>query len=189
MGTRPGRADERHQGSPYRDPDEFLADVVRIQRRIAEELLRAGCRYVQLDEPSYTGYVDPATLARMRAAATIRSPTSRARWTPTMRSSPAWKGATFGLHVCRGNRASMWHREGSYDAIAERLFGGLRFDRLLLEYDTARAGGFEPLRFVPKASRWCSGSSREDRGIEDPATSSSESGEWPLGSSRWSSSR
>jgi methionine synthase II (cobalamin-independent) len=57
----------------------------------------------------------------------------------------------FGLHVCRGNRASMWHREGSYDAIAERLFNGLRFERLLLEYDTARAGGFEPLRFVPKA--------------------------------------
>ena len=44
----------------------------------------------------------------------------------------------------------MWHREGSYDAIAERLFGGLRFDRLLLEYDTERAGGFGPLRFVPK---------------------------------------
>jgi 5-methyltetrahydropteroyltriglutamate--homocysteine methyltransferase len=58
--------------------------------------------------------------------------------------------AVFGLHICRGNRASMWHREGSYDAIAETLFGGLRFDRLLLEYDTERAGGFEPLRFVPK---------------------------------------
>jgi 5-methyltetrahydropteroyltriglutamate--homocysteine methyltransferase len=58
--------------------------------------------------------------------------------------------ATFGLHVCRGNRASMWHREGTYDAIAERLFTGLAFDRLLLEYDTERAGSFEPLRFVPK---------------------------------------
>ena len=56
------------KGSPYREPGEFLADDVRIQRRIVEELLRAGCRYVQLDEPSYTGYVDPATLARMRAA-------------------------------------------------------------------------------------------------------------------------
>jgi 5-methyltetrahydropteroyltriglutamate--homocysteine methyltransferase len=44
----------------------------------------------------------------------------------------------------------MWHREGTYDAIAERLFTGLAFDRLLLEYDTERAGGFEPLRFVPK---------------------------------------
>jgi 5-methyltetrahydropteroyltriglutamate--homocysteine methyltransferase len=44
----------------------------------------------------------------------------------------------------------MWHREGKYDAIAEALFGGLKYDRLLLEYDTERAGGFEPLRFVPK---------------------------------------
>ena len=60
--------------------------------------------------------------------------------------------ATFGLHVCRGNRASMWHREGRYDAIAERLFDGLKFDRLLLEYDSGRAGTFEPLRFVPKGT-------------------------------------
>ena len=58
--------------------------------------------------------------------------------------------ALFGLHVCRGNRASMWHREGTYDAIAERVFGGLNYDRLLLEYDTERAGTFEPLRHLPK---------------------------------------
>jgi 5-methyltetrahydropteroyltriglutamate--homocysteine methyltransferase len=60
--------------------------------------------------------------------------------------------ATTGLHICRGNRASMWHREGGYDPIAEAVFGGLKFDRLLLEYDTSRAGGFEPLRYVPRGS-------------------------------------
>jgi len=138
------------EGSPYRDPDEFLADVVRIQRQMVRELVDAGCRYVQLDEPSHTGYVDPATLARMRA----RGEDPMRRLERAVEADNAVvdgiEGATFGLHVCRGNRASMWHREGSYDAIAERLFGGLRFDRLLLEYDTARAGGFEPLRFVPK---------------------------------------
>ncbi len=64
--------------------------------------------------------------------------------------APAKGRAITGLHICRGNRASMWHREGKYDAIAEAVFGGLRYDRLLLEYDTERAGGFEPLRFVPK---------------------------------------
>jgi 5-methyltetrahydropteroyltriglutamate--homocysteine methyltransferase len=137
-------------GSPYRDPGEFLADVVRIQRQMVRELVDAGCRYVQLDEPSYTGYVDPATLARMRA----RGEDPMRRLERAVEADNAVvdgiEGATFGLHVCRGNRASMWHREGSYDAIAERLFGGLRFDRLLLEYDTARAGGFEPLRFAPK---------------------------------------
>jgi 5-methyltetrahydropteroyltriglutamate--homocysteine methyltransferase len=57
---------------------------------------------------------------------------------------------TFGIHICRGNRQSMWHREGRYDAIAEKLFNGLNHQRLLLEYDTERAGTFEPLRFVPK---------------------------------------
>jgi 5-methyltetrahydropteroyltriglutamate--homocysteine methyltransferase len=57
---------------------------------------------------------------------------------------------TFGIHLCRGNQRSMWHREGSYDAIAEMLFTELRHDRLLLEYDSPRAGTFEPLRFVPK---------------------------------------
>ena len=128
-------------GSPYRDPDEFRGDVVRIQRRIVEELLRAGCRYVQLDEP---------TRAQMRA----RGEDPDENFARSLRADNAliddFPDVTFGIHLCRGNERSMWHREGTYDAIAERLFGGLRFERLLLEYDTARAGGFEPLRFVPK---------------------------------------
>jgi 5-methyltetrahydropteroyltriglutamate--homocysteine methyltransferase len=61
-----------------------------------------------------------------------------------------FENVTFGIHLCRGNQRSMWHREGSYDAIAEKLFSELRHDRLLLEYDSPRAGSFEPLRFVPK---------------------------------------
>jgi 5-methyltetrahydropteroyltriglutamate--homocysteine methyltransferase len=138
------------KGSPYRDRDEFLADVVRIQRQMVRELVDAGCRYVQLDEPSYTGYVDPATLSRMRESGEDPMRNLVRAVEADNAVIEGIEGAAFGLHVCRGNRASMWHREGSYDAIAERLFGGLRFDRLLLEYDTARAGGFEPLRLVPK---------------------------------------
>ena len=61
-----------------------------------------------------------------------------------------FEGVTFGLHLCRGNQRSMWHREGAYDAIAERLFNELPHQRFLLEYDSPRAGGFAPLRFVPK---------------------------------------
>ena len=57
---------------------------------------------------------------------------------------------TFGIHLCRGNQRSMWHREGTYDEIAERLLNELNHDRFLFEYDTPRAGGFEPLRFLPK---------------------------------------
>ena len=54
-----------------------------------------------------------------------------------------------GMHMCRGNNRSAWHAEGSYEPIAEKAFGQLKVDRFLLEYDTERAGGFEPLRFVP----------------------------------------
>jgi 5-methyltetrahydropteroyltriglutamate--homocysteine methyltransferase len=67
---------------------------------------------------------------------------------------------TFGIHICRGNARTIdpatgklvpqWHREGSYDAIAEKLFNTLTHQRILLEYDSERAGGFEPLRLVPK---------------------------------------
>src|SRR4029077_18216405 len=62
----------------------------------------------------------------------------------------ARRGVTFGLHMCRGNNRSRWFAEGGYDRIAEKVFGQLHFDRLLLEYDSERAGGFAPLRFVPK---------------------------------------
>src|SRR5262249_36669466 len=109
------------------------------------------CPYVQLDEPSYTGYVDRETLERMKARG---EDPLRNLMRAVAASNAVIAGhrgrAVFGLHICRGNRASMWHREGTYDGIAEALFSTLTFDRLLLEYDPARAGGFEPLRFVPK---------------------------------------
>ncbi len=135
----------------YRGRDEFLADVVKVQKTMVAQLVEAGCDYVQIDEPSYTGYVDPPTLERMRARGEDPMHNLRRAIAADNAVIEGLKGrATFGLHVCRGNRASMWHREGRYDAIAEALFGGLAFDRLLLEYDSERAGGFEPLRFVPR---------------------------------------
>lgn len=135
----------------YFDADAFLADVVSVQRRMVEQLVEDGCQYIQLDEPSYTGYVDAPTLARMRARSEDPLRNLERAIAADNAVIAGLKGrAVFGLHICRGNRASMWHREGSYDAIAERLLGGLAFDRLLLEYDSERAGGFEPLRFLPK---------------------------------------
>lgn len=137
----------------YADADALLADVVRIQRQMVAELAEAGCPYVQLDEPSYTGYVDPATLERLRARG--ESPIANLERAIAADNTVARElrgRAVSAVHICRGNRASMWHREGSYDSIAEALFTGLRFDRLLLEYDTGRAGGFEPLRFLPRGT-------------------------------------
>jgi methionine synthase II (cobalamin-independent) len=137
----------------YPDADAFLADVVAIQKQMVGELVAAACEYVQIDEPSYTGYVDPPTLERMRAAGEnpLRS-LERAVAADNAVIAGLKGRAVFGLHLCRGNRASMWHREGEYDGIAEALFGGLEYDRLLLEYDTERAGSFAPLRFVRKGA-------------------------------------
>jgi 5-methyltetrahydropteroyltriglutamate--homocysteine methyltransferase len=135
----------------YKDADAFLADVVSIQTLMVDELVAGGCDYIQIDEPSYTGYVDGPSLERMRSSGQDPLKNLRRAIEADNAVIAGVKGrAITGLHICRGNRASMWHREGKYDAIAEALFGGLRYDRLLLEYDSERAGGFEPLRFVPK---------------------------------------
>ncbi len=137
----------------YGDADAFLADVVAIQKTMVAELVEAGAAYVQIDEPSFTGYVDPATLERMTARGEDPLKNLRRAIEADNQVIAGLAGrAVFGLHICRGNRASMWHREGKYDGIAEMVFGGLNYDRLLLEYDSERAGGFEPLRFVAKGT-------------------------------------
>jgi 5-methyltetrahydropteroyltriglutamate--homocysteine methyltransferase len=134
----------------YRDMDAFVADVVAIERQIVTSLVDAGCRYVHIDAPGFTAYVDEPTMAQMRA----RGEDPMRNFSRSLKAESAviagYPGVTFGIHLCRGNQRSMWHREGTYDAIAERLFNELPHDRFLLEYDTPRAGSFEPLRFVPK---------------------------------------
>lgn len=144
------RLDYEKSRSVYPSMDEFMADVVRIEREIIQALMQAGCHYVQIDAPGYTAYVDPPSLQAMRQ----RGEDPMEHFSRSLKADNetirGFEGVTFGIHLCRGNQRSMWHREGSYDAIAERLFAGLNHDRFLLEYDTPRAGTFEPLRFVPK---------------------------------------
>jgi 5-methyltetrahydropteroyltriglutamate--homocysteine methyltransferase len=144
------RFDHVASKSIYPSVDAFLADVVAIQRQMIGELVDAGCRYVHIDEPGYTAYVDEPSLEAMRK----RGEDPMQNFSRSLRANAKlienFKGVTFGIHLCRGNQRSMWHREGSYDAIAERLFNELPHQRFLLEYDSPRAGGFAPLRFVPK---------------------------------------
>src|SRR5215472_113399 len=134
----------------YRDLDAFVAEVVAIERQIVTSLIEAGCRYVHIDAPGFTAYVDEPTMAQMRA----RGEDPMVNFSRSLQAEAAliagYPGVTFGIHLCRGNQRSMWHREGSYEAIAERLFNELPHHRFLLEYDTPRAGSFAPLRFVPK---------------------------------------
>jgi 5-methyltetrahydropteroyltriglutamate--homocysteine methyltransferase len=114
------------------------------------ELVDAGCRYVHIDAPGYTAYVDEPSLAAMRGRGEDPEENFARSLRADARLIEGFPGVTFGIHLCRGNQRSMWHREGSYDAIAERLFNELPHQRFLLEYDSPRAGSFAPLRFVPK---------------------------------------
>ena len=134
----------------YRDTEAFLADVIAIERQVVTSLVDAGCRYVHVDAPGFTAYVDEPSLQQMRA----RGEDPERNFERSLKAEAAviadYPGIVFGIHLCRGNQRSMWHREGTYDAIAERLFNELPHQRFLLEYDLPRAGSFAPLRFVPK---------------------------------------
>jgi 5-methyltetrahydropteroyltriglutamate--homocysteine methyltransferase len=144
------RFDHAASKTVYPSVDEFVADVVAIQRRMIRELVDAGCRYVHIDEPGYTAYVDEPSLAAMRKRGEDPMENLSRSLKANSEIARNFPGVTFGIHLCRGNQRSMWHREGAYDAIAERLFSELPHQRFLLEYDSPRAGGFAPLRFVPK---------------------------------------
>jgi len=144
------RFDWQNSKAVYSGLDEFIADVVQIEREIIRGLIDAGCHYVQIDAPGYTAYVDAPSLEAMRS----RGEDPQANFNRSLQADNAvlegFDDVTFGIHLCRGNQRSMWHREGTYDEIAERLLNELKHDRFLFEYDTPRAGGFEPLRFLPK---------------------------------------
>ncbi|MGH2520125.1 MAG: hypothetical protein ACRDF8_10005, partial [Chloroflexota bacterium] len=156
--TGPDRISQRFQWEKsqhiYEDMAAFVADVVDIEKRMIREVVEMGCRYIQLDEPGYTAYVDPPLLARMRA----RGEDPDENLARSIQADNAifaeFPDVTFGVHICRGGGGGRggpgWHREGSYDAIAERLFSQLNCERFLLEYDGEAAGTFEALRFMPK---------------------------------------
>lgn len=144
----------------YADMDEFIADVVEIERRMIRELVELGCRYVHMDAPGLTAYVDEVSLQRMRARGEDPEKNLERAIAAENAVIEGFDNVTFGLHICRGNPRGtdprtgkvlpQWHREGHYDAIAERLYQGLNHHRLLLEYDSERAGDFSSLRFMPK---------------------------------------
>ena len=144
----------------YKGLDDFVAHVVEIEKQMIAELVNAGCNYIQIDAPGYTAYVDKVSLDRMRSRGEDPERNLQRSVDADNALMEGFSGVTFGIHICRGNARTIdpktgklvpqWHREGSYDAIAEKLFNTLKHQRLLLEYDSERAGGFEPLRLVPK---------------------------------------
>ncbi|HXW61482.1 MAG TPA: hypothetical protein VEJ45_02710 [Candidatus Acidoferrales bacterium] len=136
----------------YPSPNDLLRDVIEITRDEIRWLVSEGVTYIQFDAPYYSHYLDPVQRDRMRSLGldpdeqfdkAIAGDNAAFQEAPRARVRRA-------AHICRGNSRSRWYTEGGYEAIAERLFGSLDVDTFLLEYDTERAGTFEPLRLVPR---------------------------------------
>lgn len=137
----------------YPTPADALRDLTGIVRLEVEALVRERVAYVQIDSIRYVfDYTDEQ---RRREWQDLGIDPDRAV-DETIAADNAvidgvgGDGVTFGLHMCRGNNRSRWFAEGGYDRIAEKAFSQLHYDRLLLEYDSERAGSFAPLRYVSK---------------------------------------
>ena len=146
VGYQPGRTD-----AVYPSRQDLLAEGAGILADEARALAEEGVPYVQVDAPAYMRWLDPAAVSAQRAAGVDPSRLLDAAIDADNLILDAARsgGAVTGVHLCRGNSRGRWLVEGGYDPIAEQLFNRLRCDRLLLEYDTPRAGTFAPLRFVP----------------------------------------
>src|SRR4030095_12122703 len=119
-----------------------------------EALVNEGVRYIQIDAPRYSYYVDPKWRRYIQDEMGLdpeQALDEAIRVDNTCLRDAKRDGFVFGIHLCRGNNQSKWYAEGGYDPIAEKLFNELNVDAFLLEYESDRAGTFEPLRFVPKS--------------------------------------
>src|SRR5438876_5373078 len=138
----------------YPDLDAFFDDLTRAYARAVRAFAEAGCRYLQLDDTVW-GYLcspEQCLQARRRGDDPTRLPAIYARViNAAIADRPA--DMTITTHVCRGNFRSTWISEGGYEPVAETLLGTVNVDGYFLEYDTERAGGFEPLRFLPRGSK------------------------------------
>jgi 5-methyltetrahydropteroyltriglutamate--homocysteine methyltransferase len=138
-------------GSAYPDPKQFFVELGKVYQAEIADLAKAGCRYVQLDEVAVAILCDPAAREKVKGAGEdperlvelyIDAINEAVKRRPPQ--------VRIGVHVCRGNYKGMYLSEGGYDSVAERFFARTNVDHFLLEFDTPRAGGFAPLRFVPK---------------------------------------
>jgi 5-methyltetrahydropteroyltriglutamate--homocysteine methyltransferase len=156
----------------YKDHSALLSDIVEIMKNDLKNLAADGVKYIQIDAPRYSYYMDPKWREWIKAELRVDPDVAldeAIRADNACLQAARHDGVTLGIHLCRGNNRSHWYAEGGYDAIAEKLFGTLEVDRFLLEYDDERSGTFAPLRFVPKGKTVVLGlvSSKVSR-MEDP---------------------
>ena len=141
---------EEVSGAVYSSAEEYLTEIRDALREVVDQVVALGCDYIQLDAPNYGSLCDPDNRARMEAAGVDIN--AQIAFDAALDSSlfAGLTGVTSAVHVCRGNApGGRWHSAGGYGAISAQLFPQLAVDRLLLEYDTERAGTFGPLADVP----------------------------------------
>jgi len=139
--------------SAYPTYSAFLWDIVPIIKSEVEALANDGAQYIQIDAPRYSYYIDPKWRGYVNNEMGLdpdQALDEAIRADNACLEGAKRPGVILAIHLCRGNNRSQWYAEGGYDAIAEKLFGQLNVDAFLLEYESERAGTFEPLRFVPR---------------------------------------
>ncbi len=137
----------------YPTYSEFLWDIVPIFKSEIAALVSEGVKYIQIDAPRYSYYIDPKWRQYVRDEMGVDPDAAldeAIRVDNACLEGAKRDGVVFAMHLCRGNNRSQWYAEGGYDPIAEKLFNQLNVDAFLLEYESGRAGSFEPLRFVPR---------------------------------------
>jgi 5-methyltetrahydropteroyltriglutamate--homocysteine methyltransferase len=134
----------------YSDAAEFWSDLTDAYAEQVQAVADLGCTYLQFDDTSLAYLNDPRQRQEM-ASKGEDAEHLHEKYISNINRALAGKpeGLTITTHMCRGNFRSSWVAEGGYDFVAEALFGELNVDGFFLEYDDARSGGFEPLRFVP----------------------------------------
>ncbi len=138
----------------YADRDAIFDDLAKTYQQAIRGFYDAGCRYLQFDDTAWAYLCSQAELkkARERGLNADRLAQDYGRViNQALEGKPA--DMTITTHVCRGNFRSTWISEGGYESVAEIMLGKLNYDGYFLEYDTERAGGFEPLRFLPKGAK------------------------------------
>jgi 5-methyltetrahydropteroyltriglutamate--homocysteine methyltransferase len=131
----------------------FLWDIVPIIKAEIRALVNEGVQYVQIDAPRYSYYIDPKWRDYIKKDMGLDPDAAldeAIKVDNACLEGAKREGVILAIHLCRGNNRSQWYAQGGYDAIAEKLFAQLQVDAFLLEYESERAGTFEPLRFVPR---------------------------------------
>ncbi len=138
--------------SAYPDMDLFWSDIVDAYQKEVKSLYDAGCRYLQVDDPPMATLCDEKFQGMMKARGDDPRHVLNELYPQMINRAFANRppGLHLAMHLCRGNNQSGWFGEGGYEAIADVVFNRINVDSYFLEYESVRAGTFEPLRFVPK---------------------------------------